>query len=311
MDIVISTDNAYVMPAGILIYSVCQNNVRENIYFHVLTDTSLTEANRQALKNITDFAGKTIYFHNIDPRITQGCPVGRDGLPVSAYYRLYISDILPEKIKKVLYLDCDMIVRHSLNELWKYDIENYAIGCVPDMFTDDISSYNRLLYSPSEGYFNSGMLLINLDYWRKHKVKNAFIDFISNYSDRILYSDQDVMNYVLRKQKLNLPLRYNVQDGFLWKYPKMSWTYFEELAEAVSNPTILHYNTRNKPWIKGCDQPLKDEFFKYRSMTQWAKEPLWPNTSESSLKKSIKTVLRKLGVMTPVPSIYRNDIKPL
>ena len=42
MDIVASTDKWYVMPTGVMMYSVCVNNPDVEIVFHVIHDDSVT-----------------------------------------------------------------------------------------------------------------------------------------------------------------------------------------------------------------------------------------------------------------------------
>ena len=72
----------------------------------------------------------------------------------------FIKEVLGDK---VLYLDVDMIVRHSLDSLWDTDINDYAIAAVPDMDEQSHIESNRLPYPMETGYFNAGMLLINVD----------------------------------------------------------------------------------------------------------------------------------------------------
>ena len=276
MEIVISTDNNYIMPTGVLMTSICENNKDEKIRFHILIDESVTVKSKESLNRIAEGYGKQIVYYLMAKSLFDGFPVGRDGLPVSAYYRLAIAKILSENIDKVLYLDSDIIVRHSLKELWETDIQNYAIGCVTDVCNDDIKVYNRLKYSNLEGYFNSGVLLINLRYWREHCIDKQLVTYLRNNIDKIVNSDQDILNYVLRKEKFKLPLKYNVQHGFFLKEAPLSWEYDVEVNSAIKDPYILHFTDRanNKPWVKGCRHPYKQEFFKYKALTQWASVPV-------------------------------------
>ena len=46
----------------------------------------------------------------------------------------------------------------------------------------------------SAKYFNSGVMLINLDYWRANNVKEKVIDFISRKPEVIRFADQDGLN---------------------------------------------------------------------------------------------------------------------
>ena len=114
MDIVICTDNNYVMPSGVLFCSICENNRQENITFHVIADQSFSDENRRALLSIVMKYDKKICFYQIDPNIFTSFPVGRKDQPIhitlAAYYRLYLTELLPKDLNKVLYLDGDIIV---------------------------------------------------------------------------------------------------------------------------------------------------------------------------------------------------------
>ena len=226
--------------------------------------------------------------------------VNKDGQPnhitISAYYRLLLTELLPNNIDKVIYLDSDIIVRHSLEDMYRTDIENIAVAVVPDMDEGSIQKFNYLRYEQRLGYFNSGVLLINLKYWRKHNLLNEYIIFATQYPERLKFHDQDVLNYVLRESKKVLPLKYNVQDGFFKKNPNMSWVYEDELREAINEPYVVHFTCgRNKPWIKGCEVPYKEEFFKYRDFTKWKNDPL-KGSFKIRIKQFIKKVFIQLGM---------------
>lgn len=313
MDIVICTDNNYVMPSGVLFCSICENNRQEDITFHVIADQSFSDENRQALSNIVKKYEKKIYFYQIDPSIFTSFPVGRKDQPIhitlAAYYRLYLTELLPKDLNKVLYLDGDIIVRGNLKDLWETDIENYAVGVIPDQSEGLIHFYNRLKYPQRLGYFNSGVLLINLDYWRKYNLIRQFYDFLQKYPERIQLHDQDILNYVLKDQKKNLPLKYNVQNKFLYKEISISWEYEEQLEEAIKNPCIIHYLLSNKPWNKRCDHPFKNEFFKYQKLTQWKDIPLQPNKNKPTKKEIIKNILQKIGILSMPKNPYKENLK--
>lgn len=312
MDIVICTDNNYVMPSGVLFCSICENNRQEDITFHVIADQSFSDENRQALSNIVKKYEKKIYFYQIDPSIFTSFPVGRKDQPIhitlAAYYRLYLTELLPKDLNKVLYLDGDIIVRGNLKDLWNTDIENYAVGVVPDLHEGSISNYNRLRYSPTLGYFNSGVLLINLLYWRKNNILNSFLSYVENNHQALKYHDQDILNFIFRNQKLRLPIKYNLQNEMLFKEPDISWEYEDELNEAIQNPIILHFTSRLKPWNRGCDHPYKNEFFKYQKMTQWKDMPL-QRRNKPSIKGFILKILQKIKLLPTPQILFKENLK--
>lgn len=313
MDIVICTDNNYVMPSGVLFCSICENNRQENITFHVIADQSFSDENRRALLNIIKKYKKKICFYSIDSSILASFPIGQKDQPIhitlAAYYRLYLAELLPKNLNKVLYLDGDIIVRGNLSDLWETDIKNYAVGVIPDQKEGLINSYNRLKYPQRLGYFNSGVLLINLDYWRKNNILNDFLSYVKVNYQSLKYHDQDILNFIFRNQKLRLPIKYNLQNEMLFKEPNISWKYEDELNEAIQNPIILHFTSRLKPWNRGCDHPYKNQFFKYQKLTQWKDIPLQPNKNKPTKKEIIKNILQKTGILSMPKNPYKENLK--
>ena len=141
MDIVVCTDNKYIMPVGVMMYSVCVNNPNTKICFHVVIDESVTPENQKKLEDtITPFDNQ-ILFYKIDSSPFRKYPSLKDGerITQATYYRLFLPEILPQSLNKVLYLDGDIIVRDSLEELWKTDIKDCAIAAVnhPEAIVSD------------------------------------------------------------------------------------------------------------------------------------------------------------------------------
>ena len=116
-------------------------------------------------------------------------------LPTEAYFRLLLPELLPE-VKRVLYLDVDMLILNDLKELYYSKLGNNVMGVVRDFpFTNDKHSWAYfLLGDAGERYFNSGMLLLNLEVMRKNNIVEKFIKFISETSQHYFLGDQDAFN---------------------------------------------------------------------------------------------------------------------
>lgn len=116
-------------------------------------------------------------------------------LPTEAYFRLLLPELLPG-IKRVLYLDVDMLILNDLKELYQTKLGNNVMGVVRDFpFTNDKNSWAYfLLGDAGERYFNSGMLLLNLEVMRKNNIVEKFIKFISETSQYYFLGDQDAFN---------------------------------------------------------------------------------------------------------------------
>lgn len=315
MEIVACTDKGYVMPTGVMMYSVCFNNQDADITFHLIVDESVTQKARCDLKEAVEkFVNKRIVFYEVDSQRTKGLPTRTIfGITQAAYYRLYLTEIIPQTIDKVLYFDGDIIVRHSLASLWETDLTGYAVAAAIDMSSANIEYYNRLRYPSDLGYFNSGVLLINLDYWRKHHVIDMFSNFISNHSDIIRCEDQDVLNVVFCNHKLWIPVKYNLQHGFLKKNAKYDyWKYEKEVEEARKDPVIVHY-TSFKPWEKNTKEihPFSSSFKNYQKQTIWKNMITDKRSIMSKIRIFVGRMLRFLRLRQPTRRTVYIDILPV
>ena len=303
--ILLSTDNNYIMPSAVMMKSVSVNNADTNVTFHVLVDGSVEDKQKEQLEKTIINPKHQIVFHNIDRKLFERFPMVsgfKHYITLATYYRLLIPSLISKDIHKVIYLDGDMIVRKSLEELWSTDIERYAVGVVTDM-EEDKHDYDRLGYDKQFGYFNAGMLLINLDYWREHKLEDVFFKLIAEEPERIILHDQDVLNITLHGQKLNLTKRFNVQSGFLRKpeYSGLGNRYEEyknDIIEAIKEPVIVHYTDKFKPWHIEDSNPYGYEFMKYYKQTEWKFCPL-KHSYRWNLRHLVGALLRKLHLIAP------------
>lgn len=299
MNVIYASDNNFAEILGVSMLSLFDNNKEcDEITVYILDDginddnkaklTSIAESyNRQLvikeIPNLEEFVGKNI------------CTTSRWTL--SAFSRLFLEKLLPESIDKILYIDCDMIVNDSLEELYNTDMgENLCAG-VWDCMSNGHKACIGL--TGNDNYFNTGILLISLENWRKNEICNDFIKFIRNYNTLIPYVDQGVINGVLAGRIMPLPFRYNCYTAvfdFSYKellvYRKPSRFYSEEEVEAAkANPAIIHFTTSFlslRPWIEGCEHHYVNEWLKYKKMSPWADTPLRKDNRSSKKKAFVK-----------------------
>lgn len=274
MDIAACTDKRFIMPTGVMMFSVCKNNPDVDVIFHIIIDDDVTSKDKRELEEtIREFRNTTVCFYDANYAVLSSFPDSgiRYDITQACYYRLMLAEILPDRINKLLYFDGDIIVRGSLRPVWDIDLTGFAIAAAADCVETRIDLYNRLRYPSEKGYFNSGVLLINLEYWRNHKVTNEFNDFINNRTEDIIYHDQDVLNGVFWDRKLSFPIRYNFMGGYLWKSRSFDYGKYEkEFLEACKNPVVVHF-TGEKPWsaYQRTPHPFSSTWFLYQNQTQW------------------------------------------
>ena len=316
MDIVICFDHGFVMPSGVMMYSVCANNQEMDITFHVVTDDSVTQKDKDDLTdNIKVFERHVnIMFYTVKKKNDKLPSTGnRHGLTYATYYRLFLTDILPKDIDKILYLDGDIIVRHSLLSLWNTDLTGYAVAAVNDSLHTDIHYDARLGYPSDKGYFNAGVLLINLGYWREHNISQHLTDFMESHHDVLTFHDQDILNGVFWNQKVSLPIKYNLVSGYLYKQFSLEKRKDQqEIIDARKDPVIVHFAANFKPWESYIrfPHPFNSTFYYYQDLTKWKNHRVDNRSLILKTKNYITDYLRRIKVLPPLNSYYI-DVKPV
>jgi len=312
MHIAFTSDNNYLRYLGVTMCSVCENNPQEQIRFHVVLSGEVQDEGRQYLEGIAAKYGAQLSFYPIHNDLLDILPAGKAGQPMhistAAYYRLFLASILPADVDKVIYLDCDLLVIGSLRPMWDTDMTDCPIAAVTDMDAASLERYRRLRYPMKYGYFNSGVLLINLKYWRDNDCQKQFEQFINDHLDRIVYHDQDVLNFVFRDSKKELPIRFNLQEGGLYTRVNLSWEYDDQLEDAIKHPVIVHYTTGQKPWNTGCTHPWKSLWYTYLAKTGLTNfTPVRKKAKKTSFMGRVRKLMVKMGLVEPLYE-YRKDI---
>ena len=276
ISIVCATDDNYAPYCGIMLTSVLENHKNRAVSAFVLVDKPLKEEHQRKFRLLSEKYHAGIDFVLVDRSFFEKFPLKGDANNIKhwsivTYYRLYAEDLLPKTVAKVLYLDCDIIVNRSIGHLFDMEWDDYAVGAVPDMCTEWQEYYDRLGYENSEGYFNAGVLFMNLDYWRTHDIGRKCVDYLASHYDRIFNNDQDVLNVVTRKCKKTLPVSYNYQMQL--RMPYFFNTFRETMKEDVmgtTSPHIIHYAAELKPWMtKYYLYPFNREWHKYKRLSPW------------------------------------------
>lgn len=291
INIVFCTDTNYIMPSGVFMKSVSVNNARNNIAFYCIVDESVTKEDEAALiETISDNPRHGISFYHVSGKDFENMPnldvseeyakknrVTATHTTKACYYRLSMATLLPENLRRVLYFDCDIIVTQDLMPMWQTDLEGAVVAAVVDEGELDMS-YDQLEYSPEFGYFNSGAMVIDLEYWRTNDMFSKFLEIIRCHAGRMRQHDQEILNIAFHDSVKRLPIKYNLQENFLRKkesIPNFYAKYGREIEEAINDCAVIHY-TADKPWYCENNQPMKEEFYKYLHLTKWdGYTPIW------------------------------------
>ena len=176
-------------------------------------------------------------------------------IPKSAYMRLLVPHLVPES--RVIYLDSDTIVRSDLKRLYDIDLKNTPIAGAFNFFEPSESHIKPPILDPEIEYINSGVLVMDTDKLRKDSFIKKAEDIHHNYNDKIMASDQCVINKYLERNKILLDRSWN----YMVKGSKFTEDQFNYLLtdETIK---ILHFTDCSKPWdIIGRNKAMSDFWY--------------------------------------------------
>ncbi len=246
-----STDDNYIPYLDVAIASLIKNASREYNYRIIVLNTGLEAENVKLVKQ-KERAGFLIDFVDVSQRLKGILHRFKNvyHFSIVTYYRLFIASLFPE-YDKILYLDCDLIVKGDISELYNTELGENILGAVPDQYvraTDEFRAYaKKAVGVDPDTYFNAGVLVISLDRFRKNGIEGKFVKLITEYDFDLLDPDQAYLNYLCFKKTLIL------SEG--WNKSPTELPFSEK-------KNIVHYNLYKKPW-QYDDVADGDAFWEY------------------------------------------------
>ena len=287
INILICSDKNYIMPTAVLLKSLSLNNrtILNNSHEDILTRKSNTSIyavdnlsiNVYILNSDLDHSDISNLKHIVNERNINiiSLKVNEDDfkdLPVSghisksAYYRILSSELLPETVDRVLYLDCDIIINGSIKELYFEDFEdNYLIACEDKVIScSDEKVYKNLSLDISKDkYFNSGVILFNIKALRDiNNFKNKLFEYIEQNSNKFIFHDQDILNGFFKG-------KVKFADYFIYNNLVKWITNKSDLKRAYEKTVIFHYADKWKPWKYNYIGYADEIFWKYACLTDY------------------------------------------
>ncbi|QYO77054.1 glycosyltransferase family 8 protein [Devosia salina] len=243
LHIALTFDDNFWAPAYTVMRSIClSTHRRADLVFHLL-HMPLSAEHRADLERIGAEFGASLRFYPLADMpafetLVAGLPQhGR--WPKVVYARLMLADLLPPDVPRVIYLDCDMLVRWPIEQLYDIDLGGQPLGAVRDSIAPFIALrrdmvQNADIFDGADPYFNSGMLVIDLAHWRDIDIAAEIAALAASGVLSRLYFDQDLLNLIFRGRWQPLPWRWNTIDA--------------DAAHEALDPAILHFTKTTKPW---------------------------------------------------------------
>ncbi|MCQ2235868.1 MAG: glycosyltransferase family 8 protein [Bacteroidales bacterium] len=293
IDIAINIDSKFVPFAHIMLYSLEEYNAEDTFTIHVL-NIDLNDGHKD------DFISKhpkmAFNFYQVDNNIVKSLPMWRkDYVSPATYLRIFMPELLPSSVNKVLFLDCDTLILGSINDLWNTDLDtdNLMIAAVEDRPPYDREKPKALNYDVTYSYYNAGVALFNLKAMRDNNFSHNAAQFIEKYRGVIRHHDQDIMNALTAGHTMFISCRWNLLDFFLFKKPDIQSRRMDDLRDALHNPVIVHFSNKRKPWRHNCDNPYRNLYLQKAAQYGIVVGSSWELHTKYILRKILYAILLK------------------
>ena len=218
-------------------------------------DGGLSQSSRDTLSRLSGHIGGRIQleFVKVDPKIFDKATLG-PGQSHMAYCRILLPHLLD--VPRLIYLDCDVLVFRDLSHLFDLQLSpGKLVAAVRDSETlslaDDSVALAEAMQLPAEGaYFNSGVMLMNLDELRRQHFFESAVDFLNRWSGKYRFWDQSAINFLLHRQIDDLPEHWN----------RASWRFDAQQNNDLN--CVLHYTT-SAPWLLRRPRPAQVLFERF------------------------------------------------
>ncbi|MDB4999241.1 MAG: glycosyl transferase, family 8 [Mucilaginibacter sp.] len=298
IDVVFSLDANYIQHFCVAVTSLLENNLKNIDRIFLITDIDKKGSLENTFSFILTKYKKEIIYLKFDNSIIKKFKVDSH-ISQAAYYRLFLPEILPVDVDKVLYLDSDIVVNEYLDSLFQLEFKSSTSikGIVNELKTAPQDPEEFYLFAVSEvrwqnlnrlqsiglsgcKYFNSGVLLINLKKWRVENITKKLISIALNYKDKLKFHDQDVLNIAFE----------NYWGELNYKFNTVNLDFLEEKVYK-KNYSIIHYTGGSKPWHYRNRHPLKLVYWYYLWKTPYRYYIPEDITFKSIVKKLFKPLL--------------------
>ena len=220
-------------------------------------DGGISKSSRNTLSRLAESFGQSVRvgFVPVDDSVFRSAMLGPYKSHM-AYCRILLPRVLD--VPRLIYLDCDVLVFRDLSELFDHPLSSGKIlAAVPDSETLSLGDDSRIVADamklPAQGaYFNSGVMLMDLDELRKQNFLERSLEFLETWSGRYRFHDQSAINFVLYGRIDALPEYWN----------RASWQFDEQDENDLS--CVLHY-TRSAPWLRETPGPAQALFEQFGS----------------------------------------------
>lgn len=250
MNILITLDENYFPRLRVLLTSLKMNDPGEHFDIYLLY-SGLSERMLRAVERWCRAAGYEFHPIRMDGDLFENAPVS-SRYPTEMYYRLLASRLLPQELNRIIYLDPDILVINPLRPLWETNMSGWLFGAAAHTGKTELANdVNRLRLGVEHDYYNSGVLLMDLELGREEIIPEEIFRYVEEHRMELLLPDQDLLNAMFGERIFPL-------DDAVWNYDARNYKNYVMRSSGkynvkwvMENTAILHFCGKAKPWKPG------------------------------------------------------------
>ena len=267
MDLLLTLDENYLRPCQVMLDSFFAGNPEERDVTVYLLHSGIPTGKLEKLAGFCTGFGAELKPMIVDTALFESAPTSKR-YPKEMYYRLLSPLILPRELDRVLYLDPDMLIINPLRPLWELDLHGKTFAAASHTgLTEMANEINQVRLDTEHEYFNSGVMLIDLNAARKLVTAEDVFRCVSEHEKELILPDQDVFNMLYGKETQPI-------DDVVWNYDVRNYSKYlirssgrHDLNWVMQNTAVLHFCGKNKPWKEDYKNPFGMLYLHYMNLT--------------------------------------------
>lgn len=257
--LLVTSDRLYLKHAAVMLASAARaaGNDQVEVYF---MPQGVSDSDVEVFRKVVEKHVSAFHLVNPPPGKYNPPTDGHAHVSTAAFGKIILPNELPSSVKRAIYMDGDMVVLKNLRDLIETDLEGNVVGAVENPGYD---KWDRTGISPESGYFNSGLILIDVDRWKEGNYTERVFDCLRQLSGIRTTADQEGLNLAFNRG---------------WKHLDKGWNHQTHVspltttkADVEANAKVIHYTGSPKPWH--FPRPKRSEDIFYRQVSKWLRYP--------------------------------------
>lgn len=265
--VAMTLDSVYLRGSMAAVHSILRHaSCPRNIYFHFIASSDSSsrepESDPDRLREILratfpDLAFRVYPFaeQRVKELISTSIRPALDN-PLN-YARAYLADIINPCVKRVIYLDSDLVLVDDILKLWSVKLGDSKVIGAPQYchanfaryFTNEFWSdpqLSKIFEGKQPCYFNTGVMIMELERWRKGALTKKIENWMEIQKERRIYELGSLPPFLLVFGGDIEPIHHR------WNQHGLGGDNLVNSCRSLhpGPVSLLHWSGKGKPWVR-------------------------------------------------------------